>query len=147
MPLFNVPDTINAELLYTLARMGHGDCICIADGNFPSDAVAKSCVVQEPIRIRGITTAELLQDILKLMPMDTYTDTPISVMDRVPEDKKRDLHVPCYETVAAVTSMAKDSLNYIERFEFYDAAKKCFAVVQTNDRTLYANIIISKGVL
>ena len=147
MPLKLIPDTINPELLYALARMGHGDCICIADANFPSDTVAKSCVIKEPIRVRGVSTTELLEDILKLMPVDTYTDTPVSVMDRVPHDKERDLHVPCYDRVAQVTLLEKEKLNYIERFEFYNVAKKCFAVVQTDDRSLYANILLSKGVL
>merc|ERR1712146_851160 len=137
MPLKLIPERINPELLYALARMGHGDCVCIADANFPSDSVAKSCVVKEPIRIRGVTTAEILEDILQLMPLDTYTPTPVSVMDRVPADKQRNLHVPCYDTVAQVTSIDKEKLNYVERFEFYGVAKKCFVVVQTDDRSLY----------
>ncbi|CAM9834377.1 unnamed protein product, partial [Phaeothamnion confervicola] len=40
MPLIGVPESITPELLYALARMGHGDAVVIADANFPSDSVA-----------------------------------------------------------------------------------------------------------
>ena len=38
-------------------------------------------------------------------------------------------------------------VNMIERFEFYEVAKKAFAVVATGEGALYGNIILSKGVL
>ena len=45
MPLYNIPSSINPELLYAIARMGHGDFLIIADSNFPSDSIASHCVV------------------------------------------------------------------------------------------------------
>jgi L-fucose mutarotase len=68
-------------------------------------------------------------------------------MDRVDADKQKDLEVPAYAAVARTTNMAIEELSYVERFEFYKKAKACFCVVQTDDVTLYANIIISKGVI
>ena len=68
-------------------------------------------------------------------------------MDRVPADKDRDLQVPAYESLASVSGMQKEELNYIERFKFYETAGNAFCVVQTDDKTLYANCILSKGVL
>ena len=41
MPLIGIPDSITPELLYGLAKMGHGDRLVIADANFPLDSVAK----------------------------------------------------------------------------------------------------------
>lgn len=73
--------------------MGHGDVIVIADANFPSDATASNAIIKTPIRVHG-STADILKDILQLMPLDTYVERPISVMDRVPSDKERDLEVP-----------------------------------------------------
>lgn len=146
MPLKGIPDSITPELLYALAKMGHGDRIVIADANFPSDSIASSTVLGSPIRVFG-STSEILSDILKIMPLDQYEEYPLAVMDRVPSDKERELEVPAYKNLATAAEKIPVELKYIERFAFYQAAKSCFAVVQTTDRTLYANCIISKGVL
>lgn len=126
--------------------MGHGDSIIIADANFPSDSIAHHTKISTPIRICS-STSEILRDILKLMPLDTYSETPVEVMDRVPSDKAKDLHVPAYELISKASAIPIDKLTYVERFEFYERAKACFCVIQTDDRTLYANVIISKGVI
>ncbi len=147
MPLKGIPDSITPELLFALARMGHGDKLVIADANFPSDSIAKSTVVGVPIRIQGKTTAELLNDILKLIPLDLYDTHPVKVMDRVSSDKARNLVVPAYELISRVAMFdSTEHLGYVERFAFYEQAKQCFVVVQTDDRSLYANCIVSKGV-
>lgn len=127
--------------------MGHGDFLVIADANFPSDAIARSLRENNlPIRVSG-STADVLADILKLIPLDQYVEKPIVVMDRVPDDKARNLHVPAYERLALAAETTPASLEYLERFAFYELAKKAFAVVQTDDRTLYANAIVYKGVI
>lgn len=146
MPLIGIPDSITPELLYAIAKMGHGDKLVIADANFPSDSVAKSTVLGAPIRVSG-STSKILTDLLKLFPIDQYEEFPVGVMDRVTGDKERGLVVPAYEALAGAANLPVDKLNYIERFQFYEDAKACFAVVQTDDRTLYANCIVSKGVI
>jgi L-fucose mutarotase len=146
MPLIGVPASIHPELLYALARMGHGDTIVIADAHFPSDSIANSTVIKTPLRVRG-TTAEVLRDILKLFPIDQYEDNPVRVMQRVPSDEAKRLHVPAYSTIASACSTAENKLGYVERFEFYEQAKRCFAVVQTDDVSQYANVIVYKGVV
>jgi L-fucose mutarotase len=144
MPLLGIPASITPELLYTLSKMGHGDMLVIADANFPSDTVASGCVVGSPVRVHGITS-ELLKDILQLFPLDQYEQFPVKVMDRVDSDKAKGLVVPAYEAISTVTNGKE--LEYVERFAFYELAKKAFAVVQTNDYSLYANVIIMKGVI
>lgn len=146
MPLIGIPERISAELLYALARAGHGDKIVISDANFPSDSTAASATISTPIRVNG-QTSEILSDILKLLPLDQYMEYPIAVMDRVPRDKERKLAVPAYGALAAVARRETDSLAYIERNKFYETAKNAFCVVQTNDAALYANVIIYKGVI
>lgn len=126
--------------------MGHGDRICIADANFPSDSIAESCVIKIPIRIRG-KTSEIVKDILTLFPLDQYAQDPISVMDRVDSDKFKNLEVVAYVNIAKECFIKKEDLNYIERFEFYEVAKKSFLILQTDDRTLYANVILQKGII
>ena len=39
-----IPPLISPELLLTLAEMGHGDDLVIADRNFPAESVAASTV-------------------------------------------------------------------------------------------------------
>eukprot|EP01041_Mallomonas_annulata_P000988 gene988-1934_t len=143
MPLKGIPDTITPELLYAIARMGHGDSLVIADSNFPSDSIALNCTVNTPIRIHG-STSKILNDILILFPLDTYAENAVIVMDRVQSDKDKNLDVPAY---SALKESAHCDLHFMERFEFYEAAKKTFCVIQTNDSALYANVIIFKGVL
>lgn len=123
MPLRGIPPRINSELLYTLSRMGHGDSILLADANFPSDSIASHCTVKKPIRVNG-STYEVLKDILHLMPLDQYVDKPLKVMDRVPNDKSKNLHVPAYELLSQTAGYDNvDKLDYIERFQFYEEAK------------------------
>ena len=73
--LKNIPAILSPELLKTLCEMGHGDRICIGDGNFPGASMAKpnSCVF---LRADGHGVNELLDAILQVMPLDAYTDTP-----------------------------------------------------------------------
>ena len=146
MPLIGIPESISADLLYALARAGHGDKIVIADANFPSDSIAATAVVSTPIRVNA-STSQILEDILKLLPLDQYMEYPIAVMDRVPRDKERNLVVPAYAAIAVASKKDARSLEYVERFKFYELAKNAFVVIQTNDSTLYANMIIYKGVI
>jgi L-fucose mutarotase len=146
MPLIGVPNSISADLLYALARAGHGDKIVIADANFPADSIAVTASIPAPIRING-STSDILEDILKLLPLDQYVEYPIAVMDRVPADKDRKLPVPAYAKIAAASRREVSSLDYIERYKFYELAKNAFVVVQTTDTTLYSNVIIYKGVI
>lgn len=160
MPLKGIPPSISPELLYALAKMGHGDTIVIADSNFPSDSTAATTIIGKPIRASGCTS-DILRDILTLIPLDRYSSEPVCVMDRVQSDKDRDLVVPAYEKLELVveteisTGAYKNnlsvpgvgSLTYLERFDFYAKAKKAFCIVQTTDSTAYANVLISKGVL
>ena len=123
MPLKGIPSRINPDLLYILAKMGHGDSICIADANFPSDSIASNTVIKTPIRISG-ATYEVLKDILSLLPLDQYVDKPLKVMDRVPNDKSKNIHVPAYQLLSQTAGFDNvDKLDYVERFQFYEEAK------------------------
>ena len=126
--------------------MGHGDYIVIADSNFPADSIAVNCIVKTPIRVHGKTT-DILQDMLKLIPFDKYSSAPVSVMDRVDSDKNANLPVNTYEVVETMLASEDFKLNYIERMKFYEVSKKAFAIVQTDDTSPYANIIMCKGVI
>jgi L-fucose mutarotase len=81
------------------------------------------------------------------MPLDTYVPSPVAVMQRVSADEERGLHVPAYAAIAAAAALEIHQLRYVERFQFYELARGAFAIVQTDDRSLYANVVLQKGVL
>ncbi len=131
---------ITPELLYVLARMGHGDEIVISDGNFPGETMGKRV-----LRADGSDVPELLSAVLELFPLDTYA-APVYLMDKSEQDK--DLQVPIWEEYRRITAQYTDAEPvFLDRFEFYERAKNAFAVVVTGESAIYANIIIKKGVV
>ncbi|XP_077733213.1 fucose mutarotase isoform X2 [Canis aureus] len=74
--LKGVPALLSPELLYALARMGHGDEIVLADVNFPTSSICK-CGPEE-LRADGLGIPPLLEAVLQLLPLDTYVESPVS---------------------------------------------------------------------
>ena len=121
--------------------MGHSDRIVIADGNFPAESMGKNSIV---IRCDGHGVPELLEAILKLFPLDTYA-TPVYIMGKVAGDT---VETPIWDEYRNIIKPYTDEeLTELERFEFYERAKKAYAVVMTGETAIYANIIIKKGVV
>jgi L-fucose mutarotase len=128
MPLKGVPHLISPELLYALASMGHGDEIVLADSNFPSDSIARANGARL-IVCDGLPIPKLLRQILKLFPLDQYVPQPVALMDRVDDDKKKGLEVPIWKDYKEI--LGNDvQIEMVERFQFYERAKKCFAVIR-----------------
>ncbi len=146
--LKNIPAILSPELLKTLCEMGHGDRICIGDGNFPGASMAKpnSCVF---LRADGHGVNELLDAILQVMPLDAYTDTPVMLMEKMELD--RDLEIPVWKdyekTVARYDSRGKAAIGAYGRFEFYEQARQCYCILQSGETAIYANVILQKGVV
>lgn len=143
--LNGIPAIISPELLKVLCEMGHSDTIVIADGNFPSETIGKDAIV---IRADGHGVPEILEAILELMPLDTYVEHPVSIMQVMPGDNAE---TPIWDTykeiVSKVDSRGDKAFAEVERFEFYERAKKAYAVVATSETAIYANIMIQKGVV
>ncbi|KAJ8418189.1 hypothetical protein AAFF_G00138980 [Aldrovandia affinis] len=145
--LKGIPAILSPDLLYTLAKMGHGDELVLADANFPASSTCRYGPTE--IRADGLRIPELLEAILQLFPLDTYVDRPAAVMDLVQEDQEGGLVIPMWETYGELLKEAGSDkpLDKVERFAFYERAKKSFAVVATGDTSLYGNLIIKKGVI
>lgn len=143
--LKGIPPVISPLLLKTLCEMGHGDRIVIADANFPSESVGKDSIV---IRYDGVAIPELLDAILKLMPLDTYTEKPVSLMAVSAGDR---VETPIWKTYESIVKKYDDrgdaAIGQIERYDFYNEAKDAYAVLATGERALYANIMLQKGVI
>jgi L-fucose mutarotase len=140
--LKNIPPCLSPELMSILMRMGHGDEIVLADGNFPAESHA-----QRLVRADGHGVPELLDAILRFFPLDTFVDHPASVMEPVdgatPEP-------PIWSDYRAILKKHEErdvELRPVERFRFYDFAKSAFAIVASGETAVYANLILKKGVV
>ncbi len=140
--LKNIPSIFSPELLKTLMVMGYGDEIVIADGNFPAESSG-----QRVIRADGHGIPELLDSILKFLPLDHYVKTPVFLMETVKGDNVKTPIWNEYKEIVLKHDKSVTSFEYIERYDFYERAKKAFAVIATGERVLYANIILKKGVI
>lgn len=139
--LKGIPPIISPDLMKTLMEMGHGDEIVLADGNFPSASHA-----QRLIRMDGHGIVELLTAIMPFFPLDTYVEQPVSFMKVVPGDPVQPTIWEEYERILQENGYSI-SIEYVERFDFYDRTKSAYAVVATSEKELYANIILKKGVV
>lgn len=138
--LKNISPIISPELLKILMEMGHGDEIVIGDGNFPAASIA-----QRLVRLDGHGVNEIVDAILRLMPLDTYVDAPVALMDNGDPANTPPIWEDYKKTVNAIEGDKKFEL--VERFDFYDRAKKAYCVVATGETAIYANIILKKGVV
>lgn len=143
--LKGIPKILSPELLKTLCEMGHGDTLVIADGNFPAESVGKDAVV---IRMDGHGVPEILEAVLKLLPLDTYVEKPVSLMEVVPGDT---VETPIWNTYFDILrrydTRGTQAVDYVERFDFYERAKHAYAIIATSEQALYANILLQKGVV
>ena len=139
--LKGIPTILSPELLKILMEMGHGDKIVIADGNFPSERCG-----QRVVRLDGHNVPEILEAILKLFPLDTYSEKPVSLMSIVPGDDVVPTIWDTYEAIIKDNFDRFTSFGFIDRFGFYEEAKKAYAVIATSEKALYANVILTKGV-
>ncbi|XP_034753926.1 fucose mutarotase [Etheostoma cragini] len=145
--LKGIPSVLSPEMLYALAKMGHGDELVLADVNFPASSICANG--PKEIRADGLGIPQLLEAILKLLPLDTYVPSPAAVMDLVDSDKQRGLDVPVWGTYTRLLGQvgSQSPLEKVERFAFYERAKKAYAVVATGETSLYGNLILKKGVI
>ena len=143
--LKGIPKILSPELLKVLAEMGHSDRIVLADGNFPAESMGKNAKV---IRMDGHGIPEILDAILQLFPLDTYVEKPFCLMEVMPGDP---VETPIWETYEQIEAKyeprGKEAFGHIERFTFYEEAKKAYAIVATGETALYANILLQKGVV
>ena len=133
---------ISPMLLKVLCEMGHGDEIVIADGGFPAESIGKNNIV---IRADGVGTAELLDAIPPLFPLDQYDSENFILMDIVPGDNVTPTVWDKYSEILKKYE-PKTAITKIEREAYYERAKKAYAVIATGEMAQYANIILKKGV-
>lgn len=140
--LIGISKLISPELLKVLMEMGHSDEIVLADGNFPAASHA-----QRLIRADGHGIAELLEAILPLFSLDQYVQRPAALMQVVPGDTVATPIWDIYGQMIHARSGITAPFEEVERFAFYERAKRAYAIVATGESALYANLILKKGVI
>lgn len=139
--LKGISPLISPELLSVLARMGHGDEIVLADAHFPGETFNPRI-----IRADGLRIPDLLEAILPLFELDSYVPNPLAMMAAVKGDTLDPNVEDAYLESIYKTNPKIAPIDRIDRFEFYERAKKAFAVVMTGETAKYGNIILKKGV-
>jgi L-fucose mutarotase len=150
--LIGIDNALNAEVLYVLRAMGHGDELVVCDTNFPADSVAQETTHGDLLRMENLTAAGAIKAILSVFPLDSFVDHPAERMEVMGKPKEL---LPVAAEVQAVVDAAskvqrgKDGwpLGTVERFAFYERAKKAYAVVVTGERRFYGCFILKKGVI
>ena len=141
--LKNIDPLLNADLLYTLRAMGHGDDLVIADANFPSETMA----TRKLIRMDAADGPRVLKAILSVMPLDDFVPDPALRIEVVGDEDSVPEVCADYAKLVDEATGGAIQLGRIERFAFYERSKKAFAVIATGETRLYGCILLKKGVL
>ena len=138
---------LNADVLYALRAMGHGDRLVVCDTNFPADSIARQTVFGELLRIDNVSTAKAIEAILSVLPLDTFVDDAAMRMEIVGQPQEVP---PVQREVQAVIDRAEGRswpLVGVERHAFYEKAKTAYCVIATGERRFYGCFLFSKGVI
>ena len=145
--LKNLDPLLTPDLLYILRAMGHGDDLVLVDCNFPADSVAQHTVSEELVRLDGVDVPSAARAILSVYPLDTFVDAPVHRMEVVGEP---DTIPEVQQEVQALVNEASGRdwpMGSIERMEFYEHARRSYAVVSTGERRGYGCFILKKGII
>lgn len=143
--LKNIDPLLNAEVLYALRAMGHGDELVLADTNFPSESIARETMLGDLLRIDA-PADRVTQAVLSVMPLDSFVPHPAERMKQDGTDKLPEVHQEVQKAINA-TNGEESKLGTIERFAFYERAKNAFCVLQTQELRPWGCFIFKKGVI
>ncbi|SFC61971.1 RbsD/FucU family protein [Tropicimonas isoalkanivorans] len=140
--LIGLNPILSPDLLFTLATMGHGDEIAVVDANFPGDSCG-----QRMIRLDGLSATAVVEAILTVMPLDDFVAEPAHAMEVVGNPDTVPEAVAEFQAIIDRTADHPVAIASLERFDFYARAREAYAIVQTGERRLYGNLILTKGVV
>ena len=145
--LKGISPLLNADVLYALRAMGHGDDLIIADTNFPSDSIARQTRLGRLLRIDNVTAAAAVEAVLSVYPLDTFVDDSAGRMEIVGSP---DEVPPVQQEVQRAVDRAEGKswpMVGVERYAFYERAKQAYCVIQTGERRFYGCFAFRKGVV
>ena len=145
--LKGIPRHLSADILHALMLMGHGDDLVICDVNHPAATIAARTTHGRLLNLPGCGIAEATEAILTLMPLDSFVPAPVWRMEVVGNP---DGVVPVFAAMQAVLDRSQGQpvrMDRLERFAFYEAAKRAFCIIRTSDQGPYGCFILRKGVV
>lgn len=138
---------LNAEVLYALRAMGHGDRLAVCDANFPADSVARQTALGKLLRIDNVSVARAVAAVLSVFPLDTFVNDAAIRMEIV--GKPEEVPLVQSEVQSAIDRAEEKSwpLVGVERHAFYAMAKTAYCVIATGERRFYGCFLFTKGVI
>ncbi len=134
--LKGISPVVSPDMLKVLCEMGHGDEIVISDAHFPGHTFNAKV-----LRADGVGADALLAGFRPLLELDSYA-TPVIMMEAVPGDTLD----PAVEAKYRKALGYEGEIERMERYAFYERAKKAYAVILSGETAKYGNIILKKGV-
>jgi L-fucose mutarotase len=145
--LKSIDPLLNADVLHALRAMGHGDDLVLCDTNFPADSVARQTVLGRLLRIDNVSANRAARAILSVLPLDSFVDKPASRMEVVGQPNEIPLVQREVQAEIDAAEGRSSPMGSVERFAFYELAKKSYCVIQTGERRFYGCFIFKKGVI
>ncbi|GGA84303.1 fucose dissimilation pathway protein [Brucella endophytica] len=145
--LKNIDPALNADVLYALRSMGHGDTLVVTDTNFPSDSIARQTRLGTLLSIGNVSAARAVKAILSVLPLDTPLQPSAGRMEVMGSPDEIPL---VQQEVQAEIDRAEGRpapMYGIERFAFYEEAKKAYCVITTGETRFYGCFLFTKGVI
>lgn len=145
--LKGIDQRLSAEIVYALMQMGHGDDLVICDINHPAVTIAKETTYGRLLEMAGCDIPTATRAILSLMPLDSFVPAPVRRMQVVGDPEGV---VPIFDKMQKVLDASNGApvlVEALERFAFYEAAKRAFCIIRTADSGPYGCFILKKGVV
>lgn len=131
---------LHPEILEALGGAGHGSGILIADGNYPFNTRANAAARRVYLNLAPgmLSVTDVLKVLTPAIPVELAT-----IMLR--DDAKEAPIVKEFRKILP----AKTPFRALGRFDFYDAARDsdCCLVIATGEQRIYANILLTIGVV
>jgi len=145
--LKSIDHLLNADVLWALRAMGHGDDVVLCDTNFPADSVARQTAISRLLRIDGVNAPRVARAVLSVMPLDSFVEHPARRMEVV--GKPAEIPAVQQEVQAEIDAAEGRSwpMGSVERYAFYDLARKAYCVIATGETRFYGCFVFKKGVI
>lgn len=139
--LRGISPLISPDLLAVMSRMGHRDDLVLVDAHFPAHSNN-----DRVIRADGLMIRDLLDGILPLFVLDDYTPTPLVMMAANPGDELDPAVEAKFRGPIDTHAPGAPAMHFIPPMEFYERARRAYAVVVTGETGKYHNLLLTKGV-
>lgn len=139
--LIGIPPLLGPELLAVLRAMGHGDEIAIVDGNYPAAEHARRLV-----RADGHGLLPVIEAVLSVLPLDRSVEVAVFRASQNNDPAQRgDIH----DAIDALIGRKAPGMQVVALpgEAIYARIRAAHAIVATSEMSLFANVILRKGVI